>query len=250
VLLKNNFETAISGMDGRTGMSANLQRAQFRANAQSHAAGKTSNAVLSSIFAKITEKCEGLQLPKNVITRAQHVYQIADAQRAVKGKKEATIIAACIIYASRDAGASRTMSEIGQALKVTKKELGQVFILVKSAVQRERGGNGSMEAVSGPSTSMDSIEALIARYCNLLDIDNTVQNAARHVANLAMSKAPIDGRNPASIAAAVLYFTCILFERKTTAREISDIANMGESTIKLWVYSTLAVYELMIAYVS
>lgn len=232
-------------MDGRTGMSANLQRAQLRANAQSHAAGKTSNAVLSAVFSKITEKCEGLQLPKNVITRAQHVYQIADSQRAVKGKKEATIIAACIIYASRDAGANRTMSEIGQALKVTKKELGQVFILVKSAVQREKGSSGSMEAVSGPTTSMDSIEALIARYCNLLDIDNTVQNASRHVANLAMSKAPIDGRNPASIAAAVVYFTCTLFERGTTAKEISEIAQMGESTIKLWVVLLVLGFTLM-----
>jgi transcription initiation factor TFIIB len=106
-------------------------------------------------------------------------------------------------------------------------------VAVKSAVQREKQSNGSMEAVAGANTSKDSIEALLARYCNLLDIDNTVQNASRHVATLAMAKAPIDGRNPASIAAAVLYFTCILFERKTNAKEISEIAQMGESTIKL-----------------
>jgi transcription initiation factor TFIIB len=234
-LLKNNFETAISGLDGRTGMSANLQRAQSRANAQSHLAGKTSNAVLSAIFATITERCESLQLPRNVITRAQHVYQIADNQRAVKNKKENTVIAACIIYASRDAGANRTVSEIGQALKVAKKDLGQVLVAVKSAVQREKQSNGSMEAVAGANISRVSIESLLARYCNLLDIDNTVQNASRHVATLAMAKAPIDGRNPASIAAAVLYFTCILFERKTSPKEISEIAQMGESTIKLWV---------------
>lgn len=217
-------------------MSANLQRAQSRANAQSHLAGRTSNAVLQGIFAKITEKCESLQLPRNVVTRAQHVYKIADEQRAVRGKKEATIIAACIIYASRDAGANRTMGEIGNALKVSKKDLGQVFTAVKAAVQKEKQTGGSMEAVGGANVSRDSIESLLARYCNLLDLDNTVQNAARHTANLAMAKTPIDGRSPVSIAAAVLYFTVTLFERKVSTKDIYEIARVSESTIKLLVF--------------
>lgn len=233
MLLKNNFETAISGLDGRTGMSANLQRAQARANAQSHIAGKTSNAVLQAVFTKITDKCEALQLPRNVVMRAQHVYKIADDQRAVKGKKEETIIAACIIYASRDAGANRTMGEIGTALKVAKKDLGQVFTAIKAAVQREKQAGGSFEAVGGASVSRDSIESLLARYCNLLDLDNTVQNAARHVVNLAMAKTNIDGRSPVSIAAGVLYFAITLFERKVSPKDISEIAGVSESTIKL-----------------
>ena len=50
-----------------------------------------------------------------------------------------------------------------------------------------------------------------------------------------MAKTPIDGRSPVSIAAAVLFFTVTLFEQKVTAKNIFEIANVSESTIKLWV---------------
>jgi transcription initiation factor TFIIB len=48
-----------------------------------------------------------------------------------------------------------------------------------------------------------------------------------------MAKTAIDGRSPVSIAAAVLFFTSTLFEQKVTARQIYEIANVSESTIKL-----------------
>lgn len=230
-LLKNNFETAISGLDGRTGMSANLQRAQNRSNAQSLQAGRSSNAALQAIFNTITERCEVLQLPRAVAQRAHHVYKIADDKRTVKGKKEATIIAACIIYASRAAGANRTMGEIGNALKIPKKDLGQVFIAIKGAVQEDQGKD-SVEAVQSATVSRDSIDALLARYTNLLALPNSIQNAARYIVDSATAKTNIDGRSPVTIAAAVLFFTVTLFEQKVTAKVIFEIAGVSESTIK------------------
>lgn len=227
-------------------MSATLQRAQSRANGQSHLAGRTSNAALQAIFNQITEKCETLQLPRSVAQRAHHVYKIADDKRAVKGKKEATIIAACIIYASRAANANRTMGEIGNALKVAKKDLGQVFTAIKAAVQQEQQSGDSVQAVQSATVSRDSIEALLSRYCNLLDLSNAVQNASRYVVDKAMAKTAIDGRSPVSIAAAVLFFTVTLFEQSVTARNIYEIANVSESTIKLYVYPNLGDMTVMV----
>jgi len=232
-LLTNNFETAISGLDGRTGISANLQRAQARANAASNIAGRTSNATLSAVFGRITEKCEAMQLPRNVVQRAQHVYKIADERRVVRGKNESAVIAACIIFASRDAGAARTMQEIGSAMKVSKKEIGHVFNLIKSAVQEDRQRTGTMQSVGGESVSRESVEALLGRYCSYLDLPNSILNASKHIATMAAAKAHTDGRSPLSIAGGALYFTCILFERPMTAKEIYDVGNVSESTIKL-----------------
>lgn len=211
-------------------MARDLQRAQARLNSQ--ATGKTTAAALSAAFARIAEKCDAMQLPRAVLMRAQHVYKIADEKKVVRGKNDKAVNAACIIFACRDAGANRSFQEVCKVTKVSKKELGQVFVLVKAAVQEEQAkeGRGNM---AGLSNTQNSAEGLLGRFCNYLDLGNVVYNAAKHVVVQASSKSAIDGRSPVSIAAGVLLFTSVLFEKPTTAKEIAKVADVSESTIKL-----------------
>lgn len=237
LLGSNHLDTVASSRDGRTGMSRDLARAQMRANGLSNGVNsKTSTAVLSAAFARIAEKGEVMLLSRGVIQRAQHVYKIADEQRAIKGKNESAVVAACIIYACRDAGAHRTFQEVCKALHVTKKELGQVFNLIKNAVQNsgaKGGGGNNTESVLGSNNSQESAEALLGRFCNYLDLGIAAFNVSKHIASEAAAKSAIDGRSPVSIAAGVLYFTCVLLSKGTTAKDIAAMGGVSESTIKL-----------------
>ncbi|WWC91005.1 uncharacterized protein L201_005944 [Kwoniella dendrophila CBS 6074] len=236
LLGSNHLDTVISHKDGRSGLARDLNRAVQRANNLSNGInGKTNTAILSAVFSRIGEKCDAMQLPRGVRERAQHVYKIADDQKAIKGKNEPAIIAACIIYACRDAGAHRTFQEASKALKISKKELGQVFAIIKNAIRQSNDSiqNKNSQVYDGSNNSQDSTEALLGRFTNYLDLGNAVFNASKHIAAEATAKSTIDGRSPVSIAAGVLYFTCVLLSRTASAKDIAAMGGVSESTTKL-----------------
>ncbi|ODN76932.1 hypothetical protein, variant [Cryptococcus amylolentus CBS 6039] len=232
LLGSNHLDTIISHKDGRTGIARDLNRAQARANTLGNGIyGKTNAAQLSAVFSRIGEKCDAMQLPRSVRDRAQHVYKMVDEAKTIKGKNEAAVIAACIVYACRDAKVHRTFQEVGKALKITKKELGHVFNIVKSTVQSS--SKGSMESVHGFNNAQESVEGLLGRFTNYLDLGNAIYNVSKHISGEAVAKSAIDGRSPVSIAAGVLYFTCVLLGKPVTAKEISVMGGVSESTTKL-----------------
>ncbi|ORY33050.1 putative transcription initiation factor iib [Naematelia encephala] len=229
-LLGGHLDTKISSQDGRTGLARDLQRAQSRANAQTN--GKTNLVALSAAFQRIAEKCEVMNIPRNIVQRAQHVYKLADERRVIKGKNDAALIAACIIFATRGTSATRSFNEVLKVVKVSKKELGQTFLHLKAALANEQIG-GADKGTMGASSTSDTVEGQLARYTNFLDIGNAIYNAAKFVAARGESRNGVAGRSPISIAAGVLWFSCILFESSIQPKEIAKIAEVSESTFKL-----------------
>ena len=188
------------------------------------------------MFGKIAQKCEAMQLPHNIVQRAQHVYKIADEHRVIRGKNERAVVAACIIFACRDAGSDRTFAEVCKACQVSKKELNQVIGPIRTAVQAERHKKGISSGNFGVAQTTQSVEALLSRYTHYLDLGNATYNAAKHVAQEAQKKAKIDGRNPVSIASGVLWFTCLLLEKKdANLSALTNVAGISGSTTKLLV---------------
>lgn len=232
LLAHASLDTSISARDGRTGMSRDLQRAQSRANAQAIGPGGRSVTQLQTAFGRITEFCDKMQLPRAIAERAQHAYKIGDEARVARGRNDVALIAASIIFATRDAGAVRSFREIGRIANIPKSEVGRVFTQLKSAILAEQSRSGVSQP-QGWSNANQSAEGLLGRFCNYLDLGNQVYNASKYIAEKAVQRAAIDGRSPLSIAAGVLYFTCILFGKATTAREIAEVAGVSESTIKL-----------------
>ncbi|ORX39255.1 hypothetical protein BD324DRAFT_321023 [Kockovaella imperatae] len=230
-LLGNLLETSISSHDGRTGMARDLQRAQARVAAQSN--GSTSAVAMQAIFGRIAEMCDHMSLPRNVISRAQHVYKIADDNKLIRGpRNEMAFIAASIIIAGRNVGAERSFPEVCKVTRVGKKDLFHAVNVVKRVVTKEVAATNG-QGVAGLSSTEKSAEGLLTRFINYLDLGNVIHNASKYIVGQAAAKAKIDGRNPVSIAAGVLYFTCVLFERSTTAKEIAEVAEITDGTIKL-----------------
>ncbi|TXT15312.1 uncharacterized protein COLE_01505 [Cutaneotrichosporon oleaginosum] len=223
-----SLDTIISGRDGRTGMSKDLMRAQNRANQQSATGGGKSNALqLQSAFARISEKTDAMQLPRKVTEIAQHAYKIGDEQRISRGRNDDALIAASIVFATRMAGAQRSFTEVCKVTRVSKSELGRVFKLLKSAIDK------TGTAPKGNTNTSDVVESLLGRFSNYLDLGVMIHNSSKHIAPLAMRLPTIDGRTPNAIAAGVLFFTTTLMEKQTTSKEIAGISNVSESTIKM-----------------
>ncbi|BEI85811.1 hypothetical protein CcaverHIS002_0600980 [Cutaneotrichosporon cavernicola] len=194
-----------------------LMRAQNRANQSASGGGKSNAQQLQAAFARVAEKTDAMQLPRNVTEIAQHAYKIGDAERLARGRNDDTLIAASIVFATRMAGAQRSFGEVCKVTKVSKSEVGRVFKLLKAAVDKT-GAAGRKS-----TTNMSAVvESLLGRYSNYLDLGTPILNSAKHVAPLAMP-----------IAAGVLYFTTTLMEKSTTSKEIAGISGVSESTIKM-----------------
>jgi len=231
-LLGETFETVISGNDGRSGIARDLQRAQSRQHA---GPGNRTMANLSAAFGKINEKCETMQLPRNVIQRAQWAYKVADDNKLVRGKDIDAAIGACIILGCRDAKVDRSLLEVSNIIKVDKKKIGRALLALGPVVNLELAHKKPMAVANKTEQSTLS---LIARLINLLALDNETNKIARYVAERAGDQNGVIGRSPVSIAAGVLYFAVLLVDKnkeEASAKEIAKLASVSDSTIKLLV---------------
>jgi transcription initiation factor TFIIB len=169
-----------------------------------------------------------MQLTRNVTSRAQHIYKVADERELFKNRQIAAAIGACIVLAARDLKVSRSLSEVCKIVGASKKEMGQALHAIKTAIQIGPGDRGV-----GQSSMTGSVEGLLSRYINFMDLGMGVYNAATHVAERALVKTDIEGRNPISVAGGVLYFVCILFGNGITSKDIASRSDITESPIKL-----------------
>ncbi|KAF8313272.1 transcription initiation factor IIB [Clavulina sp. PMI_390] len=224
------LDTTIGFRDGNTGVARELQRAAARAS------GVKAERNLLSAFREIQNKCEAIGLTKNIGDMAKQLYKRTDEEKILRGKSVDAIIACCIFIACRQGNAPRTFREICEYTQVPKKTLGQCFKTIESAFNlTPRGpidglaqGGGSNTASTGASA-----EDLLTRYCNWLKLHPSVQGVCRDVILNARQHGIALGRSPVSIAGGAILFTTLLLGTPKTAKEISAVAGVSESTIKL-----------------
>ncbi|KAK1922703.1 putative transcription initiation factor iib [Papiliotrema laurentii] len=230
-LLAESFETTISSINDRNGQARDLQRAAARQQ------GNKENNALNNVFKKIAEIGEKLQVNRNVVQSAQWAYKIAEDKKYVRGKGSKdtdAAIAACIILGCRRFKVDRSLLEVAQFTGIEKKKIGKMLLALGPVINRELGDKNPMAVAS---KGEQSTRSLIARYINYLGLDNDVNKAAQYIAERAGDQEGVVGRSPVSIAAGVLYFAVLLYDRaddleKASAKEIAKIANVSDGTIK------------------
>lgn len=228
------LDTLISDRDGRTGMARDLQRI-----ASKSAAGKAERNLLTA-FHQISNMCDSYSLPRNISDTAKQLYKRADDEKLLRGKSVDAIIAACIFIACRQAHVPRTFREICQLTSVPKKTIGQcyktleqAFSLTPGAAPTGPNANNTVNQSMAGSAPGTSAEDLLVRYCNHLELPVPIQRACSEITAEARNLAIADGRSPVSIAGGAIYFTSYLFGVPKTAKEVSAVAGVSESTIKL-----------------
>jgi transcription initiation factor TFIIB len=217
------LDTVISFRDGGSGIARELQRAASRS--QSSRAERN----LLTAFRDISNWCDQFSLPKTISDIAKQLYKRSDEEKLLRGKPLDAVIAACIFIACRQAHVPRTFREICNLTHVSKKTLGQCYKALEQAFNLTPGA--SAHATSASSTT--GPENLLVRYCNHLDLPPNVQSICGDVIVAARKYGIADGRSPVSIAGGAIYFTCHLLGKVKSVRDISAVAGVSESTIKL-----------------
>jgi len=173
---------------------------------------------LAFALSEITKIANNLNLPKSILETASVIYRKAVKERLIRGRSIQGVTAAAIYLACRQCALARTLEEIAQASSVNKKEVGRSYrFLIKEL-------NYSIPPVR-PSQ-------YITKFSNQLTMQGKVEEIAHKILGAAKELKLTSGRGPTGIAAAASYIASVLTGERKTQREIAEIAQVTEVTIR------------------
>jgi transcription initiation factor TFIIB len=173
---------------------------------------------LAFALSEITKIANNLNLPKNILETASLIYRKAVKERLIRGRSIQGVTSAAIYLACRQCGLPRTLEEIAQASNVNKKEVGRSYrFLIKEL-------NYFIPPLK-PSQ-------YITKFSNQLTMQGKVEEIAHKILAAAKELKLTSGRGPTGIAAAASYIASVLTGERKTQREIAEIAQVTEVTIR------------------
>lgn len=173
---------------------------------------------LAVALAELSKLSSALNLPKNILETASVIYRRAIKKRLIRGRSIHNVTAAAIYMSCRQCGVPRTLDEIASSSSLNKKDIGRSYRFMV----RE------LEAFVPPSTSRN----YAARFSNKLVISGKAEAIAIRILEIAKEMKLTSGRGPTGIAAAATYIATVLTNERKTQREIAEIANVTEVTIR------------------
>jgi len=172
---------------------------------------------LAFALSEITKISNNLSLPKSILETASVIYRKAVKERLIRGRSIQGVTSAAIYLACRQCGLPRTLDEIANASTVTKKEVGRSYrFLIREL-------NYKIPPLR-PSQ-------YITKFSNQLTMQGVEEIAHKILASAKQLKLT-SGRGPTGIAAAASYVASVLTGERKTQREIAEIAQVTEVTIR------------------
>ncbi|CUM46206.1 uncharacterized protein AC631_00021 [Debaryomyces fabryi] len=223
-----DLSTMISYVPDNTKVGRELNRAQSKSLVD-----KKDNA-LAAAYSKLSQMCDGYQLPKIVQDGAKEVYKLVYEERPLKGKSQESIMAAAIFIGCRKAKVARSFKEIWALTNVPRKEIGKVFKIMNKIIQEKNAANPNAYSLiqDNMQTTQTSAEDLIRRFCSHLGLSTQVTNAAEHIARRCKEVGVLAGRSPITIAATVIYMAALVFGADLQPSKIADKTGVSDGTIK------------------
>lgn len=173
---------------------------------------------LAYALSEISKIANALNLPRNILETASVIYRRAVKEKLIRGRSIQGVTAAAVYVSCRQCGLARTLEEIAQASHINKKEVGRSYrFLIKE-----------LDYFIPPLKPSQ----YIAKFSNQLTMQGKVEEIAHKILKSARELKLTSGRGPTGIAAAASYIASVLTGERKTQREIAEIAQVTEVTIR------------------
>ena len=182
---------------------------------------RVSNATernLAFALSELDRMASALGLPRNIRETSAVIYRKAVTKNLIRGRSIEGVAAAALYAACRQSGVPRTLDEIAEVSRVSRKEIGRTYRFIS----RELG----LKLM--PTSPID----YVPRFCSGLELKGEVQSRAVEIIRKAMEEELTSGRGPTGVAAAAIYISSILCGERRTQREVADVAGVTEVTIR------------------
>jgi len=179
---------------------------------------KSRDRNLSFALSELQRVVSYLNLSKSMHERIAKYYNEAVNKGLVRGRSIESVIAALTYAVSREFGSPRTLDEIAEASGVDKREIGRTYRYLARELDIRI-------LPADPAT-------YVPRFCSMLGLSDKVQAKALEILKKAKKFDVTSGKGPTGVAAAAIYIACVLVGEKRTQREIGEIINITEVTIR------------------
>ncbi len=173
---------------------------------------------LAQAMAELDRLTDVLHIPASIKESAAMVYRKALSNSLVRGRSIAAVAAASLYAACRISETPRTLKDVSAASRIRKKDVARCYrLLVRELNLR--------------MPVMDPVKC-ISKIATGVEISMPTQQRAIRIINEAKKKGIVTGKDPMGLAAASLYVACVLEGEKKTQKEIADVANVTEVTVR------------------
>ena len=173
---------------------------------------------LAFALSEMSKLTNNLNLPKNVLETASVIYRKAVKGRLIRGRSIQGVTVAAIYVACRQCGVARTLEDLSEASPANKKEIGRSYRFLLKQL------NYFIPPVK--------ISQYITKFSNQLTIEGNAEEIAHKILFVAKELKLTSGRGPAGMAAAASYIASVLIGERRTQREVAEIAQVTEVTIR------------------
>lgn len=173
---------------------------------------------LSFALSELQRIVSFLNLSRSIHERIAKYYEEAVNKGLVRGRSIESVIAALVYAVSREYNSPRTLEEIAEASGIEKREIGKAY----RYISRELG----IKILPADPISF------VPRFTSILGLSDKVHAKAIEILKKAKKLDATSGKGPTGIAAAAIYIACVLVGEKRTQREVADICNITEVTIR------------------
>src|ERR687884_1647160 len=162
-----------------------------------------------------------LALPHVAVEKAAYIYRKAHERKLARGRAVSGLIAASIYISCREISAPRTLNDIAAASNIKRKQLAKAYRFLVMELD-----------IKVPLADQTKCIAKVANKANLSE--KTKRLGIRIMDEIKRKDDDIlsAGKNPMSLAATILYLSCLKTGENKTQLEMAEAAGVTEVTIR------------------
>lgn len=159
-----------------------------------------------------------LGVPRSIREVASVLYRRALEEDLIRGRSIEGVATSTLYAACRMEGVPRSLEEVSAVSRVDKKEIGRTYRYVSQELSLE------MKPVDP--------KKYVPRFSSELELPDEVQGKANEIIDTSAEQGLLSGKSPTGYAAAAIYAASLLCNEKRTQREVSNVAQVTEVTIR------------------
>ncbi len=173
---------------------------------------------LQFALSEVDRMASALGVPQSVREVASVIYRQALNEDLIRGRSIEGVSTAALYAACRKEGIPRSLEEIAEVSRVDRKEIGRTYRYISQELGLE------MRPVDP--------KKYVPRFSSQLDLSEEVQAKAKEIIDTTAEEGLLSGKSPTGFAAAAIYAASLLCNEKKTQREVADVAQVTEVTIR------------------
>ena len=159
-----------------------------------------------------------LGVPRSVREVAAVIYRRALSEDLIRGRSIEGVATAALYAACRTEGIPRSLSEVAAVSRVDRKEIGRTYRYIAHELELEM-------APVDPAK-------YVPRFGSALGLSEEAQSKAVEIIEISTEAGLLSGKSPTGFAAAAIYAATLLCNEKKTQREVAEVAQVTEVTIR------------------